>query len=65
MSPGRHYVAFGDERDLVVKVNYYLANATERLAIADAGRRHSEEKLSANAYWKRLFTALGLDEVVA
>ena len=58
LTPGQHYVSFGDERDLVTKVRNYLFNASERIALAEAGRAHSEKNLSADAYWRRILSAL-------
>jgi hypothetical protein len=55
LTPGRHFVAFADERDLVDKTRHYLAHEDERAAIAEAGHLHAAAHLSADAYWRRLF----------
>ncbi len=55
LTPGKHFVAFEDERDLVEKVRYYLAHEDERAAIGAAGCAHAVSHLSADSYWRRLF----------
>jgi hypothetical protein len=57
-APDVHYVPFDSERDLVSKVARLLLNGAQRLAIADAGRRHAEKNLSALAYWRRILAAV-------
>jgi hypothetical protein len=58
LTPGRHYVEFTDQRDLVDKVRYYLAHEDERAAIAAAGAAKAQSCYSAVAYWQRVFNAL-------
>jgi hypothetical protein len=58
LTPGQHYVPFDSERDLIVKVRHYLANEDERDALAQAGRLHAMQTLSADAYWRRILSAV-------
>jgi len=58
LTPDVHYVAFENERDLVTKVSRFLLNGAQRLAIAHAGRLHAEKNLSADAYWRRILSAV-------
>ena len=57
LKSGTHYVSFGDERDLLDKVKYYLAHEDERAALAQAGHRHAAQKLSADVYWRNVIAA--------
>lgn len=57
-TPDVHFVSFANERELVSKVQYYLAQEPKRAAIAEAGRRHAEQNLSATAFWRRLLNHL-------
>jgi hypothetical protein len=57
LKSGRHYVAFGDERDLLDKIKYYLEHEDERAALASAGHLHAAETLSADVYWRYVIAA--------
>lgn len=53
---GKECVTFSDERDLLEKIEYYLAHPRERVAIALAGQRRT---LSEHLYSHRLDTLVG------
>ena len=65
LTPDVHYVAFENERDLVTKVSRFLLNGAQRLAIAQAGHLHAERTLSADAYWRRIVSAVLPAKVVS
>jgi len=50
----KHYVAFSDFQELVDKIQYYLNNEDERLAIAQAGYEHFKQNWTSNHYWTQL-----------
>lgn len=56
--PGRHYVEFTDERDLLRKATYYLTHEDERCEIAACGAAMAHECYSAVPYWRRIFEAV-------
>lgn len=58
LSPGLDYVEFDNEKDLVERVQYYLAHDDERNAIATAGHLKSTELYNAHSYWKMVFSAV-------
>ncbi|MFP6734640.1 MAG: glycosyltransferase [Rhodospirillales bacterium] len=53
-TPGVHYAAFTDERDLVEQVRHYLAHEEARAKIAAAGAAHARANYSAEAFWRRV-----------
>ena len=57
LTSGIHHVSFGDERDLLDKVKYYLAHEDERAAMALAGQTHAAKNLSADVYWRKVIAA--------
>lgn len=60
-TPGRECAVFHDERDLLEKIDYYLARPEERAEIAAAGQRRS---LSQHLYSHRLRSLLRIVEPV-
>jgi len=65
LTPGQHFVAFENERDLIDKVRHYLAHEDERAVLAEAGCAYASRHLSADAYWRRLFAEIVLESAAA
>lgn len=57
-TPNVHFVPFQSERDLVGQVQRFLAHESARAAIAESGRKHAEQNLSAAAFWRRVLNAV-------
>jgi hypothetical protein len=53
-TPGVHYVAFENERDLADKIRHYLGHEDERARIAAAGSAHAHANYTAGAFWRRV-----------
>ena len=53
--PGIDYVDYKDERDLLEKTKYYLANPNELKEIAARGAAKAASCYSADMFWKRCF----------
>jgi hypothetical protein len=49
--PGVDYVEWADKEDLLKKIQYYLEHEDERVAIAMAGQKKTEELYSAKTFW--------------
>jgi len=60
-APGKDYVDFSDERDLVEKVRYYLDHPNERTQIAGHGHKTVTERYNADRYWKMVFNRVWPD----
>lgn len=48
------YVPWTDEEDLLTKTRYYLEHDNERIKIADAGCKKTQELYSAKTFWKNV-----------
>jgi len=59
---GRDLVKFTDGRDLVAKVQYYLAHPQERIAIATQGRKTVLSRHTYQDRVKELLTKIGRDD---
>jgi hypothetical protein len=53
-TPGVHFAAFTDERDLVAQIRHYLADDAMRTRIAAAGAAHARANYTADAFWRRV-----------
>jgi hypothetical protein len=53
LTPGKDYVDYTDEADLLNKINYFLAHEEERRAIEEHGFKTYNEKYSAKIFWDR------------
>jgi glycosyltransferase involved in cell wall biosynthesis len=60
LDPGKDYVQYTDLTDLSDKLSYYLANRSERLQIADNGKRRVEHQYDAYKFWERILLELQL-----
>lgn len=52
--PGKDYVEWTDEIDLLNKVRYYLEHEDERKQIADSGCKKTQELYSAKTFWESI-----------
>lgn len=52
--PGKDYVEWIDEIDLLNKVRYYLEHEDERKQIADSGCKKTQELYSAKTFWESI-----------
>jgi hypothetical protein len=57
--PGRDYVVFRDDRDLLEKIRYYLKHDEEREAIARSGCQKVTSIYNARNMWGHLFGRMG------
>lgn len=60
LKPGVHYVEFINEKDLEEKINYYLKNNEERIAIQNNGYNFYMEKYNSKIFWNKIFNELGV-----
>lgn len=57
--PGEHFISFENTEEAVEKIEYYLNNETERLAIARKGYEMAHHIINSNMYWISIDLALG------
>lgn len=58
LEEGRDYIGFNSFDDLVEKVNYYLSNEKERIAIATSGQKKVLDLFKINFVWNEVDKAL-------
>ncbi len=60
--PMVEFVPFKDERDLAEKARYYLTHDSERIAIAENGRRKAFELCRPENFWGKILDKLKLEK---
>ena len=58
--PGKEMVLYEDQKDLIEKINYYLAHEDERAAIAKAGYERTIREHTYQKRFEEIFRAIGL-----
>jgi hypothetical protein len=55
LTPGKDYVEYLNEADLINKIKYYLEHEEERKKIEEQGYKTYKEKYSAKIFWETVF----------
>jgi hypothetical protein len=61
--PGKHYISFSDEHDLLEKVQYYLIHEDKRAKIARAARSYLIKNYSNNQFWSKVIDSCASSRV--
>jgi hypothetical protein len=60
LEPGKDYVSFGNDKELISNIYYYLSEVEARQKIADSGCKKASDHYNAKRFWTEVFNKIGV-----
>jgi hypothetical protein len=61
--PGVHFIPYNSPEDAVKIISYYLDNDSDRVSIAECGRKRAEYLISSRCFWTIIDSSLGQNSI--